>query len=587
VTQDWQMLRANSAIALLSLLLSLEACADHPPSAPTGPATVAAKAAPAADTYEASSYGLFLAGEAAMDDYHLSRAADYFSRAALAGGGALDLQRKAFLAALQSGDVQQAALLAPSGPGVDEQVLRLGLLVRAVESMAEGKYKDAYALLSGPDADSAHSAVTALLAPWAAAGAGNWTGATTAPPDAGDPISAFVAEFDRAQLCERAGKPADAEAAYKALLVGGDAGGLITVAYGAFLERRGRWSDAAALYHAAAARMPSDPEFAAAEARANRRGPAPAKTPLKAAAAGALVVPAAGLLAQKQDQAALAYLRLALRLDPENDDAWVLVGDILSVADADAAREAYAHVGPKSDRYVSARDKLVWSYDNAGDHATALQLAQETAAKAPGRDTTITLAEILRANKDYAQAIATVSKVIDAEQAQPDWRVYYLRASAYQEAGDWPNAEADLKAALRIAPDEPDLLNFLGYSWIDRGEHLHEALAMVQAAASAEPQSGAVIDSLGWGYYRLGDYKQAVDHLEEAVVLDPSDADVNNHLGDAYWRAGRKIEAVYQWKRVLTLEPNDSLRAAAEAKLASPLGPDAPVLTAPSAQAKP
>ena len=94
--------------------------------------------------------------------------------------------------------------------------------------------------------------------------------------------------------------------------------------------------------------------------------------------------------------------------------------------------------------------------------------------------------------------------------------------------------------------------------------------------ASAEPQSGAIIDSVGWGYYRLGDYKTAVDRLEEAVSLEPADADVNNHLGDAYWRAGRKTEAVFQWRRVLTLQPDDDLKAKVEAKLASPLGPDAP-----------
>ena len=116
-----------------------------------------------------------------------------------------------------------------------------------------------------------------------------------------------------------------------------------------------------------------------------------------------------------------------------------------------------------------------------------------------------------------------------------------------------------------------ELLNFLGYSWIDRGVRLPEAMQMIQKAVSLQPQSGAMIDSLGWGYYRMGDYRAAVEKLEAAIVLEPGDPDVNDHLGDAYWRVGRKDEARFQWRRVLTLEPSPKLRAQAEAKLASGL----------------
>jgi Flp pilus assembly protein TadD len=147
-----------------------------------------------------------------------------------------------------------------------------------------------------------------------------------------------------------------------------------------------------------------------------------------------------------------------------------------------------------------------------------------------------------------------------------------------QQAGRWPEAERDLQAALKQRPDEPELLNFLAYSWIDRGEHLSEALAMTQKAVAQNPQSGAMVDSLGWAYYRLGDYKTAVAKLEQAVVLEPSDPDVNDHLGDAYWRVNRKTEAQYQWRRVLTLEPSAKLKASVEAKLKA--GLDAPVAPA-------
>ena len=166
-----------------------------------------------------------------------------------------------------------------------------------------------------------------------------------------------------------------------------------------------------------------------------------------------------------------------------------------------------------------------------------------------------------------------LDKLIAGQGDTPDWRLLYMRAVDYQESNHWPDAERDLTLALKQRPDEPELLNFLGYSWIDRGEKLHEALAMVQKAVDTDPKSGAMIDSLGWGYYRLGDYKSAVDKLEQAVELEAGDPDVNNHLGDAYWRVGRRVEARFQWDRVLTLEPDAKLKTEVEGKLRNGLGP--------------
>jgi Flp pilus assembly protein TadD len=175
-----------------------------------------------------------------------------------------------------------------------------------------------------------------------------------------------------------------------------------------------------------------------------------------------------------------------------------------------------------------------------------------------------------------------LTHLIEVSGPKIDWRLYYLRASAYEALGDPEKTEADLTAALKLAPDEPELLNFQAYFWIDRGEHLQDALAMVQRAVAANPQSGEMIDSLGWAYYRLRDYKQAVIQLEAAITLNPGIPEVNDHLGDAYWRVGRKIEAQFQWRRALSLNPNAKLRARAEAKLASPAGPDAPTAPMPS-----
>ena len=143
---------------------------------------------------------------------------------------------------------------------------------------------------------------------------------------------------------------------------------------------------------------------------------------------------------------------------------------------------------------------------------------------------------------------------------------------------DWPGAEADLQKALTLQPDEPELLNYLGYAWIDRGQNLGPAMEMVQKAVAANPRSGAMIDSLGWAYFRMGDYRNAVEYLERAVTLEPSDTDINDHLGDAYWMVGRQIEARFQWTRVLQLKPEAAMKVKAEGKLKNGLQGVKPVV---------
>ena len=153
---------------------------------------------------------------------------------------------------------------------------------------------------------------------------------------------------------------------------------------------------------------------------------------------------------------------------------------------------------------------------------------------------------------------------------EPDddvWRYYIARAASLLQLDEWPRAEADLKRAVEIAPEEPTALNYLGYSWAERGENLEEAFSLIEKAVSLQPDSGAIIDSLGWAHYQLGDYDEAVGHLEQAAALEPGDPVITDHLGDVYWRLGRKTEARFQWTRVLELEPDEKLQAAVERKL--------------------
>ncbi len=561
------MPRLRSLAVLLSLA-ALGAC-----STATAPAGLRASEPAETAGDQASTYGLYLAGQSALDQGHGDEAAGFFAQAARQDSDTDSIKIHAFVAALVAGDIPRAASLAP-GPGegsAGEQ--GLGRLTRAVEALAEGHGREAEALLNtvppAPDGD----APTKLLLPWAAAAAGDWKTALAAPDAGDDHLVAQVSLLDQALLYEHRGDIDAANKVFGKLLAQSDGAGLYTTAYGEFLERHDNTTKAINLYQAALKGEPANALVAEALARAKAGRPAPPAPTFAEGAARALLAPAALLLAEKQPQIGLVYLRLVLRLDPSRNEAWLLVGDTLSAASqVEAARAAYAHPQPGSPSYVAARERLIGTYDDPADAPIELKLAEETAKAAPDDpDAMALLADALRINDRYAESAQVLDKLIAQAGPKATWNLYYMRGVALDRAGDWAGAERDLKQALALSPDEPDVLNYLGYSWIDRGVDMSQAKAMIERAVAAKPDSGAIVDSLGWAYYRLGQYPQAVEQLERATELEPADPDINDHLGDAYWRDGRRIEARFQWEQVLIMQPSDALRVQVEAKLKSGL----------------
>jgi len=583
--------RAPSIARLLAVgasLATLCACATSQAPAPTVALRSSDAVSIEAPNDSASVYGLYLAGEAALDDGESQDAAFYLSRASAKSPDAEFIKERAFAAALVAGEVDRAAGLAaslrPPAPQEEDSIYTLGLLTRATVDLAQNKGKEGYALLSASP-PGGHSDAVLLLKPWAAAMAGDMAVATAPPPATQDRGVRAFAALGHALLLEHAGRQSQAEAAYREQSTKGV---LFALAYGAFLERRGRQAEAVALYDKTLAKDPGDPALSAARSRAAANRPAPPQPGLKNGAAQALVGPAALLLEAKQGDAGLAYLRLALKLDPHMDEAWVLVGETMDGAgDPVSARNAYAQVQPGSPEYATAQDRLAVTLQNDGDKARALEIARAAAAKAPDDpQTLVVLADLLRDDERYGEAVDVLDKLIakTGGDAATSWRLYYLRGAALEQAGKWPQAQGDLQQALKLRPDDPEILNFLGFAWADRGENLKQALSLLQKATLLDPQNGAVIDSLGWVHYRLGDYHQAVHELELAAALDAADPEVNDHLGDAYWRVGRRLEAKYQWRRVLSLSPDAARRTSVETKLVDGLqASPAPVAENPSA----
>jgi tetratricopeptide (TPR) repeat protein len=582
-------LKSTSALAapLASLGLLLAGCAAT--GAATGPvASAPGPSSPAVPTYLGSSnYGLFLAGEAALQAGRSEDAAQYFARAA---DGAVDLspdiqaliREKAFTAAVRAGDIEKAAAMAPpADPDSPAASQRLARLVRAVDALAQNHGKDADEILTAPGKGLGYNAGISLLKPWAAAAAGDAKRAVEPLTGPAPPLTRVASQYGQALLLERARRYEEAETVYKSLNASQYAL-LYVIPYGEFLQRRGRATEARTLYKEAVDRNPGSRDLRRAFARLGpgKRSSAPPVPTVRQGAAQALTAAAEMSLIEKRFVDGEIYLRLALRLDPQDNEAWEFLGDMLAQTDdRDAARAAYGHVPPSSPDWVDARERIIATYQAENDLDTALKLAQDLAKTAPDdREVKVVLAELYRAAARFPEAVAVLDQLIAQAPELADWAIYYERATALDRSGRWPEAEKDLQKALVLRPDQPDVLNYLGYSWVTRGERLQQAVTMLQKAYLAQPNSGEIADSLGWAYYSMGDFKQAVLRLERAVALEPVNPEINDHLGDAYWRAGRKTEAQYQWSRVLSLKPGPELKTAVERKLNTGLDPAPPAV---------
>jgi Flp pilus assembly protein TadD len=218
--------------------------------------------------------------------------------------------------------------------------------------------------------------------------------------------------------------------------------------------------------------------------------------------------------------------------------------------------------------------RVATNLDAMGDRPEAIRrLSNIVATRPDDLDAVSVLGDILRYDEQYEKATEAYGKAIELSGGNrpADWRFYYVRGIAYERSKQWELAEADFLKALELNPDQPQVLNYLGYSWVDQGMNLKPALEMIEKAVKAQPQDGYIVDSLGWAFYRLGRIDEAVDVLEDAVQLRPNDPEINDHLGDAYWTAGRVQEARFQWKIAIDVDEDGNVTERATRKLAEGL----------------
>ncbi len=264
------------------------------------------------------------------------------------------------------------------------------------------------------------------------------------------------------------------------------------------------------------------------------------------------------------------YIRTALDIDPTNDRAKIWLAALIEDSRQDEALSLFRSVGPDSDYAVSARLSEANVFFDRDEDETALKILEAANRDYPSLTTREALgrARLIRENYEDALPIYdALVKSMTVEEIENDIQPLYFRAVCYERVKEWDKSVADFKRVLEIDPENADALNYLGYTWVDRNENLNEAFDMIEKAVELEPQSGAIVDSLGWAHYKLGQYSEARKNLEKAVELTPNSATIIDHLGDVYWRLGRYREAGFQWERALEFDPTDEERISINAKL--------------------
>ena len=552
--------RFRLARASFLALSMLSACAAADPF--SGSPATAARSAPS------GVYGEFLAGRFAAAHAAPDIAADSFLRALATRADDSELLRHAFTASLMAGRAE-AIQLARQLP--DDPVAQLLL---ADQDLRAGNWQAAEQRYRALPSQGLTQVLQPLLLAWTQAGAGQTDAALgTLQPFVNSQRFRGVFALHAAMIADLGGKQ---EAAAKLYATAEAEMPPVNLRVGEILASwQIRSGQPVAAQRTLATLAANAPEMSIALPSLLAAGK---NRPVNGAADGiaeAYLEFAAAMRSQDSADHGMLMLRLALDLRPGFTAARLMAAENLAADHTDAALQMLAAIPSEDPLSPVVRLRRATLIQQLGRTDEAMHELDRLAAANPGSPLPI-LAEgdILRSQQHFAAAIAAYSRAIDlVRQPGPnDWPVFYYRGIAYDRMREWDKAEADFRRALTLSPDQPAVLNYLGYTWADKGERLAEARQMIQKASEHRPNDGAITDSLGWVMLRQGDVAAAVKTLERAVEQEPEDATLNAHLGDAYWAAGRHLEAQYQWRRALTLNPAPEELAKLEAKLQTPAG---------------
>jgi tetratricopeptide (TPR) repeat protein len=520
---------------------------------------------------QTSAFSTYLSARFAAGEHEMPEAARYYAQSLKNDPGNANILSLTFFYATTSGDVEGAGKYATQivAKTPDERSARLAL---AVIAFKHHNYGEARKNLSLSAKGPFQTLVVSLFDGWAAAASGDAAGAMADMASLSTQSGAEgLAAFHSALIADYLGRP-DADADYKKALLANRVSPRVIQAYGTYLERSGRLADARALYEKSLSENAVAPiaQEGIQRIAANKKPDPFVRNPEDGVAEG-LFGMAASLSDRQSADVSILYLRMALYLRPDLALANLLLADRFeSLGKYEDALAIYRQIDKSSPYYRMAATQAAINETRLDRKSAAIADLRALAQAFPkDSENWIALGDAYRDQNDNEAAIDAydhAEKTIGTPEKR-DWPLFYARAMSEDAAKHWDKAQADINIALKLSPDQPELLNYLGYSWVDRNQNITEALAMLEKARQLRPYDGYIVDSVGWAYYRLGRYDEAARTLEAAVLLVPGDPTVNNHLGDALWKAGRKMDARFQWNHALTFSEDSSEKAAIEQKL--------------------
>ena len=507
--------------------------------------------------------GAYLAARIAESENDFRAAATWYGKAILSDNSNPSLLDGAILAELGIGDfalATEAAKLRKALEGEPSQLAEVALLAD------EAKREDYAAIIAASEAGrDIGDLANALVVAWAKLGEGKMSDAIAAF-DAVTQKKGYEAfgYYHKALALASVG---DFEGA-DAILSGKAAGPIYVMRRGVFahaqiLSQLERNADAVALLDRSFGTAP-DPIVDAIRRRLQAGEPIPFDTVASArdGIAEVFYTISTALNGEADPVYTLLHLRVAGHLRPDHSDALLLTADVLEeLGQHDLAAETYATFPPEDPSYVTAEIGRAGALRSQGKADAAIE-ALQALARSNGNvlGVQFALADLLRSEDRFDEAEVAYSAAIDLSQAAKaeNWVLYFYRGICHEQSKDWAPAEADFRKALELNATQPQVLNYLGYGLVDRGEKLDEALGMIEKAVAADPEQGYIIDSLAWAYFKLGRYAEALQPMERASLLEPVDPIVTDHLGDVYWMNDRKLEARFQWHRALSFEPAEA-----------------------------
>jgi tetratricopeptide (TPR) repeat protein len=524
--------------------------------------------------------GSYLAARHASVERDAASAAAFYRSALRSDPKNNELLDRAFISSLADGDIDEAVKLADRILTLDKSN-RVARLVVGVRDLKLKKYPTAQININQSIRGPITDLVATLLSGWASYGAGDSkTAVATIDKLTGPEWYPIFKDLHAGMILELSGKEKDAGARFERAYKLDDSMLRITEAYARWASRNKDTAAASAIFEAFDKKLPRHPlvQEGMKELKAGKKM-SPLIDSAQAGAAEALYGIGATLTRRGGEDLALVYLQLALYLQPNHPLALLSLADLYeSVKKPQMAIKVYERMPANSPLKRNAQIQLATNLDAADRSEEAIKILKGVTSEDPKDiEAIMALGNIERGRKKFSDCAVTYSQALDVQPAATDkntWVTYYYRGICEERSKQWSKAEADMRKALELQPEQPHVLNYLGYSWIDQGINLDEGMKMIKRAVDQRPDDGYIVDSLGWAYYRIGNFEDAVKNLERAIDLKPEDPTINDHLGDAYWRIGRTLEAKFQWAHARDLKPEAEELPKIESKIANGLPED-------------